>query len=102
MERQQAKIAGVAAAFAAERSLMGEDDDSILSSRDELGTEDEFQEKALEFEEPGDEDKMTVDVSVDELEVESVDVEDIKAEGVKLASEDSFEESCELIEDSDS
>jgi hypothetical protein len=99
LERQQAKIAGVAAAFANANSLMGDDDSAI----DELGLDDEFQVKAADFDENVvDEDKMTVDVSVDELEVESVDVEDIKSEGVKLAAEDGFEESCELIEDNDS
>lgn len=98
LERQQAKIAGVAAAFAA-TSLMGdEDDDSILTGNDELGLDDD----AAPVEERVDEDKMTVEVTVDELEVESVDVEDIKAEGVKLVAEDGFEESCELIEDVDS
>ncbi|MDZ4832964.1 MAG: hypothetical protein SGJ27_04110 [Candidatus Melainabacteria bacterium] len=96
LERQQAKIAGVAAAFAT-TSLMGGEEDSIF------GAEDEFQATEASFDDPGvDEDKMTVEVTVDELEVESVDVEDIKAEGVKLAAEDGFEESCELIEDSDS
>lgn len=100
LERQQAKIAGVAAAFAP-RSLMGdEDDESILSDNEELGLDEE--ESAPVFEERVDEDKMTVEVTVDELEVESVDVEDIKAEGVKLVAEDGFEESCELIEDVDS
>lgn len=100
LERQQAKNAGVAAAFAA-RSLMSDDDsdDSILSGTDDIGVEDD--DGVVVFDESVDEDKMTVEVPVDELEVESVDVEDIKAEGVKLVQEDGFEESCELIEDVD-
>jgi hypothetical protein len=41
----------------------------------------------------------TLDIHVDELELESVDVQDITAEGVKLGDDD--EESCNLTDDGD-
>lgn len=56
----------------------------------------------LELDENLDDDKLKLDIHVDELEVESVDVEDIKAEGVKLASEDDFDEACSLDVDEES
>lgn len=43
--------------------------------------------------------QKTVDIHVDELELESVDVQDIAAEGVKLGDDD--EESCNLTDDGD-
>lgn len=43
--------------------------------------------------------QKTVDIHVDELELESVDVQDITAEGVKLGDDD--EESCNLTDDGD-
>ena len=43
--------------------------------------------------------QKTLDIHVDELELESVDVQDITAEGVKLADDD--EESCNLTYDGD-
>ncbi len=43
--------------------------------------------------------QKTLDIHVDELELESVDVQDITAEGVKLGDGD--EESCNLTDDGD-
>lgn len=43
--------------------------------------------------------QKTVDIHVDELELESVDVQDIAAEGVKLGDDDG--ESCNLTDDGD-
>jgi hypothetical protein len=43
--------------------------------------------------------QKTLDIHVDELELESVDVQDITAEGVKLGDDD--EESCNLTDDGD-
>ncbi len=43
--------------------------------------------------------QKTLDIHVEELELESVDVQDITAEGVKLADDD--EETCNLTYDGD-
>lgn len=75
------------------------DDESIFGKGPILAgpdTEDEADENL-------DDDKLKLDIHVDELEVESVDVEDIKAEGVKLAAEeDDFDEACSLDVDEES
>lgn len=97
-ERQAAKMAGFTASAS---GLMDEEEAAVGSEGTENGEKSEFEGENI-GEEGVDEDKMGVDVSVDELEVESVDVEDIKAEGVKLVAPDDSEESCELDEDVES
>jgi len=115
LERQLAKQASLAAAFAAANAEDVEDDGYVLdfSAPDSESDAEEFAGKT-EFDEEleeavandlrvSDPDKMTVELQVDELEVESVDVEDIKAEGVKLsADDDDDDESCALDEDEES
>ncbi len=115
LERQRAKQASLAAAFAAANAEEVDDDGYVLdfSAPDSESDVDEFARKT-EFDEEmeeavandlkaSDDDKMTVELQVDELEVESVDVEDIKAEGVKLsADDDDDDESCALDEDDES
>jgi len=110
LERQRAKQAGVAADFAL---AMAEDDFLGTPVRTGVAEGDDFEKSTDEFDDESegagektedfaDEDKLTVELRVDELEVESVDVEDIKAEGVKLEVDDDYEESCELDEDVES
>ncbi len=99
LEKQQAKLAGIAADFAGAGLVDDEGGDLLLS-----GVED-FDDKVRDFEpdseeeekgEEGDDDRLRADVQIDELEVESVDVEDIKAEGVILVPDE--DESCVLDE----
>ncbi|CAN5603209.1 hypothetical protein BH10CYA1_BH10CYA1_11660 [soil metagenome] len=73
---------GKAAAAAEAELAMAENVDALLESLDA----EEVAQK-------------TLDIHVDELELESVDVQDITAEGVKLADDD--EESCNLAYDGD-
>lgn len=73
---------GKAAAAAEAELAMTENVDALLESMDA----EEVAQK-------------TLDIHVDELELESVDVQDITAEGVKLADDD--EESCNLTYDGD-
>jgi hypothetical protein len=75
------------------------DEDSIFGKGPSPAGSDTIEESVENL----DDDKLNVDIHVDELEVESVDVEDIKAEGVKLAGEDDFdEEACSLDVDEES
>lgn len=112
LERQRAKQAGLAAAFAAANAEEAEDDGYVLDfsapdpDAEELPAKTEFDEELEEAVandlKNSDDDKMTVELQVDELEVESVDVEDIKAEGLILLADDDDEESCALDEDDES
>lgn len=105
LERQRAKQASLAAEFAA---AAAEEEDELfdfepgdVKASDDFDDEGDGEKRDEDF--ASDEDKMTVELQVDELEVESVDVDDIKAEGIKLSTEDEdFEESCALDEDSES
>lgn len=74
------------------------DDESIFGKR----TSSDSSAASEESDENLDDDKLKLDIHVDELEVESVDVEDIKAEGVKLTAEDDFDEACSLDVDEES
>lgn len=73
---------GKAAAAAEAELAMAENVDALLESLDA----EEVAQK-------------TLDIHVEELELESVDVQDITAEGVKLADDD--EETCNLTYDGD-
>ena len=73
---------GKAAAAAEAEMAMAENVDALLESLDA----EEVAQK-------------TLDIHVEELELESVDVQDITAEGVKLADDD--EETCNLTYDGD-
>jgi hypothetical protein len=73
---------GKAAAAAEAELAITENVDALLESMD-------AEEVALN----------TIEIHVEELELESVDVQDITAEGVKLSDDD--EESCNLTDDGD-
>jgi hypothetical protein len=113
LERQRAKQASLAAAFAAANAPEVDDEGYVLdfstpdSDGDDFSLKTEFDEEMEEAVakdlKAADDDRMTVELQVDELEVESVDVEDIKAEGVKLSDDDDDDdESCALDEDDES
>lgn len=105
LEKQQAKLAGLAADFASS-GMMDDESDSgdIMTGRvdfDDKSADFEVDSDEEEKSEEADDDRIRTDVQIDELEVESVDVEDIKAEGVKLIA-DEDDESCVLDEDVES